>query len=108
MTNAQKIKELEKELGRYRKRAADDGATIKRLRTQLKGAEELGRAVDAVLAVAAVRFGEQITDEDGGVLGCRLELPPVKVDEVLHCWEVRARKDESGALIVGVAKRDAE
>lgn len=114
MRNIDRIKELEKELGRYRKKVADQQKRIDTLSNRLiramNGAEETGRAVDAILAQAALKYGERARDEDTGkALGWRLSLPLFSVAETLKRYEVRTRRDDkTKEYIVGVMERKAE
>lgn len=111
MRNVDKIKDLEKELGRYRKKVSDQQQEINTLRRRLDeaidGAVETNRALDAILAQAAVRYGERARDEDTGEeLGWRLTLPCFSVAGTLAGYEVRARRDEKNReYILGVMER---
>lgn len=99
MRNADKIKALEKELGRYRKKVADQGKELnqlkEKLRTAYAGNIEINRTVDSVLAQTALAYGEDIRDEESGVsLGRRLVLPISSIGKVLGKYEVKARRDD--------------
>lgn len=112
MRNVDKIKDLEKELGRYRKKVSDQQQEINMLRRRLDeamdGAVEASRALDAILARAAVKYGERARDEDTGEeLGWRLTLPCFSVADTLERYEVRARRDEeTREYILGVMERE--
>lgn len=112
MRNVDRIKNLEKELGRYRKKVSDQQQEINTLRRRLdeamEGAMETNRALDAILARAAVKYGERARDEDTGKeLGWRLTLPWFSVAGTLERYEVRARRDERAQeYIVGVMERE--
>lgn len=113
--NIDKIKRLEHELGRYRKKAVDDARENERLRKLLeqankgnKGNQETQAMVDALLTAITLRFGEDAVDPDdeGKVLGKRLTLPRFNFLEMRSRYEVHARKDaEADAYIIGVAER---
>lgn len=110
--NVDKIKRLEHELGRYRKKAADDAKEKERLRKLLeranKGNQETQAMVDALLTAIALRFGEDAVDPDdeSKVLGKRLTLPRFNFLEMRSRYEVHARKDaEADEYIIGVAER---
>lgn len=110
--NVDKIKRLEHELGRYRKKAADDAKENERLRKLLeranKGNQETQAMVDALLTAIALRFGEDAVDPDdeSKVLGKRLTLPRFNFLEMRSRYEVHARKDaEANEYIIGVAER---
>lgn len=111
MRNANKNKPLEKELGRYRKKVADQEKVIKGLEERAENAVEANReihkAVDAILARLAVKYGERVKDEETGeVIGFRVSVPAFSVDETLGQYEVRTRKDETaGEYTVGVMER---
>lgn len=114
MRNVDKIKNLEKELGRYRKKVADQQKEIFGLRKQLvvtiEGSSEANKAVDAILAQAALKYGEKARDEETGEeLGWRLSIPMFSVAETLEQYEVKTRRDENTQeYIVGVMERKAE
>lgn len=109
--NTDKLRHLEQELGRYRKKVADQAKLENQLRGELhvvrRGVEETGKLVDATLAVTAVTYGETVRDEEtGDILGYRLTIPPFSVAETLARYRVSARKDErTGDYIVGVMER---
>lgn len=111
MRNIDKIRKLEHELGRYRKKVADQDKLIMKLRDQLDevhaGAIELQNHTDALLTVVARQFGEMVTDEETmEELGRRLRLPPFDTADVRRRYEIHARRDaETGDYIVGVVPR---
>ena len=113
--NVDKIKRLEHELGRYRKKVADDAKETERLRKKLeqanKGNRETQAMVDALLAAVALQCGEDAVDPaaTSKVLGKRLVLPCFNFLEMRTRYEVHARKDaESDSYIIGVAERRQE
>lgn len=112
--NVDKIKRLEHELGRYRKKVADDAKENERLRRLLdqanKGNQETQAMVDALLTAAALNFGEDAVDPDdeSKVLGKRLTLPRFNFVEMRTRYEVHARKDEENdAYVIGVVERSS-
>nr|WP_326184239.1 hypothetical protein [uncultured Oscillibacter sp.] len=112
MRNCDKIKALEKELGRYRKKASDQEKIIASQHESImlahKGAAEIQQGVDAIIAQTALTYGADVTDEEtGAYLGKRLALPAFSVDDILARYEIRARKDEkTKEYIVGVVPRE--
>lgn len=112
--NVDKIKRLEKEIGRYQKKIADQAKEEERLRRLLENAEagalQTHRAVDAILAQTSITFGEVVRDDETGAdLGHRLTVPTFRVAEILSKYQVRTRRDrESGAYIIGVVPRGEE
>ena len=112
--NVDKIKRLEKEIGRYQKKVADQAKEKERLRRLLEiaeaGAIQTHQAVDAILAQTAITFGEVVKDEETGAeLGHRLTVPAFKVGEILGKYQVRTRRDEeTGAYIIGVVPKEEE
>lgn len=78
-----KVKQLEYELGRWKKKVEDQQNEIKRLNarldTALAGANELQRAADMILAVVVERYGQSVGHG----------MPPIK-RLTLRCEEVRA------------------
>ena len=112
--NVDKIKRLEKEIGRYQKKVADQAKEKERLRRLLEiaeaGAIQTHQAVDAILAQTAITFGEVVKDEETGAeLGHRLTVPAFKVGEILGKYQVRTRRDEeTGSYIIGVVPKEEE
>lgn len=112
MRNVDKIKNLEKELWRYRKKVADQNKLLQRakkdLETAEKGTLELNRVVDTLLTQMALTHGTPVQDEESGEkLGYRLELPLYSVAELHSRYEVRARVDKEKMMyIIGVAPRE--
>lgn len=110
-----KIKRLEHELGRYRKKVADDAKEIAKLQKRLAqangGNQETQAMVDALMTAVTLQYGVDVIDQDkpGKVLGKRLVLPRFNFLEMRTKYEVHARKDEeSGGYIIGVAERSPE
>lgn len=114
MRNVDKIKRLEKEIGRYQKKVADQTKVEKRLRAALEeahaGSIQANKAVDAILAQTAITYGEKVFDEETGAeIGRRLTVQMFDIEDVLGKYEVRARRDENAdAYVIGVVQRDAE
>ena len=112
MRNADKIKALEKELGRYRKKVADQAKENAGLRQRLQdlyaGNAELQRSVDAILAMVALTYGEEAKDEETRAsLGYRISISLFLVDDVLEKYEIRARRDDiKQEYIIGVVPRE--
>lgn len=107
-----KIKRLEKELGRYRKKAGDQARQIASLNEQLSGTDaavrDLSGMVDAILIQTALTYGEKVLDEESGEgLGLRLRLPTFDAGDLLNRYAVRARVDEEAKeYIVGIVPRE--
>ena len=79
---------LARELGRYRKKTADQARELAVLRERLgeadQAAAELCRAVDAILIQTALTYGQEALDEESGEkLGVRLTLPEYRVEDLL-------------------------
>jgi len=112
MRNVDKIKNLEYELGRYRKKVADQETEIKALKDDLatadKGMDELRQAMDAILAQVGVAAGKEIKDEESGeLLGWRITIPQVPVSATLEKYEVRATLDRRAKeYTIGVLLRE--
>lgn len=110
--NVDKIKDLEKELGRYRKKVADQEKIIKKFQgdmgTVMAGNAQINMTIDAILAHTALKYGERALDEDTGEeLGWRLKIQMFSVSETLERYEVRTRRDETTQeYIVGVMERN--
>ena len=111
MRNVDRIKALEHELGRYRKKVADQQKELDRLneqvRAQAEGADQVGILVDAILAATASRYGTVVEDDDGNVIGFRLELEDFELERMRKRWRVSAQRRGS-TYIVGVMEREDE
>lgn len=112
--NVEKIKRLEHELGRYRKKVADNEKEIGRLRGLLAQADRGNRdtqaMVDAILTAVTLKCGEDARDPDdeSKVLGKRLILPRFNFLEMRTKYEIHARKDEeTDGYIIGVVERSS-
>lgn len=112
--NVEKIKRLEHELGRYRKKVADDEKEIGRLRGLLAQADRGNRdtqaMVDAILTAVTLKCGEDARDPDdeSKVLGKRLILPRFNFLDMRTKYEIHARKDEeTDGYIIGVVERSS-
>ena len=110
MRNRDKIKVLEKELGRYRKKVFDQSRELERYKRRCDIHDEailqLNASLDAILIQCALKYGRE-EREEGKVLGHRLELPIVDVQNLHHRYEIRARKDEETfRYIIGVVPRE--
>lgn len=108
--NVDKIKRLEKELGRWQKKAADQREELEQLRQReaeaWQAVQETGRLLDGILCALAIDVGERATDPDTGeALGWRLVLSGFALEELEKRYEVRARRDGEGRYVIGVAER---
>ena len=112
MRNVEKIRSLEKELGKYQKKVADQGKLIDRLTKELEsalgGARQLQVVVDGLLTAVALEFGDTIKDEETGAeLGHRLMLSMFDALELRKKYEVRARRDEEAqTYVLGIVPRE--
>lgn len=109
MRNADRIRELEKEIGRRDKKILDQSRELEELRKEAavlrKGSSEVQRAVDAILATVTLQYGVRAVDPDSGEdIGWRLAVPGFDVAGTLKRYEVHARRGEDGYM-VGVAER---
>lgn len=110
--NIDKIKRLENELGRWRKKVADTAKENEKLREALAqadaGNQETQALVDAVLTAVVLEHGERAMDPDAPetALGWRLSVPFFSVKEMREKYEIHARRDkETGAYVLGVMER---
>ena len=112
MRNVDKIKGLEKELGKYQKKVADQGKLLRKLRDELErshaGAIQLQAAADGLLTAVALEFGEIVRDEETGAeLGHRLTVPMFSLREMRQKYEVHARRDEEArTYVLGIVPRE--
>ena len=109
MTNKQRIKQLEHELGRYQKKVGDQAKEAAKLRDELKTATEaagqMAMSFDAALIQSALSCGEKIHDEESGdFIGWRLEIPKIKPRELKEKYKVSAWADEE-ILHIGVEEK---
>lgn len=109
MRNVDRIKQLNHELGRYRKKVADQDARIRDLEEQVvdreEGASQVACLVDAVLAAVAANYGTKVTGDDGDLLGYRLELEGFKLERMRELWQVSAQR-QGDTYTIGVMSRD--
>ena len=109
--NVDKIKRLEHELGRWRKKVADTAKENEKLREALAqadvGNQETQALVDAVLTAVVLEHGERAVDPDAPetALGWRLAVPFFSVKEMREKYEIHARRGEDGKYILGVMER---
>ena len=112
MRNVDKIKSLEKELGKYQKKVAYQGKLLRKLRDELErshaGAIQLQAAADGLLTAVALEFGEIVRDEETGAeLGHRLTVPMFSLRERRQKYEVHARRDEEAkTYVLGIVPRE--
>ena len=101
--NVDKIKRLEHELGRWRKKVADTAKENEKLREALA-------LVDAVLTAVVLEHGERAMDPDAPetALGWRLAVPFFSVKEMREKYEIHARRGEDGKYILGVMERRSD
>lgn len=109
MRNVDRIREMEKEIGRRDKKILDQGRELEELRREAaalrKGSAEVQRLVDALLATVVMSCGERATDPDSGEeLGWRLQVPGFDVGETLGRYEVHTRRSKEG-YVIGVAEQ---
>lgn len=71
--------ELEKELERYKKKVAEQGAELDKLTAGLR---EVTRTVDGILIQMVLAKGEELSDH------WELAIPRVKVDQLLEKWQL--------------------
>lgn len=110
MTNRQKIKELEKELGRWKKHCEDLTKSNAKLIGEREKVQMCSASLDAVMIQTALAYGVDAVDPDSGkVIGKRLALPEIDIRALMEKYELHARKDRNtGEYIIGVGLRDDE
>lgn len=107
-----KKQELERELGRYKKRCDDLMKINRRLAEQVKGAAESAAAanllIEAIQIQTALTYGESALDPDTGEeLGKRLTLPHFDARELVRKYKAHTRRGaETGTYVIGVGLRD--
>lgn len=110
--NIDKIKRLEREIGRWKKKVRDQGKELEKAKAfeakYAAGIQETNRLVDGILAQVAVTMGERAKDPDTGeAIGWRLTLPGMDIAKATEKYEVRARRDEKGGYTIGVTERES-
>lgn len=107
--NHDKVKRVERELGRYQKKVADLTRENARLREDMKGLNQLRMAFDAWTIQIALAYGEAVKDPDTGediprMKALHLERP--KVNPLLGQYEIHQRVDEKNVMHIAVGLRD--
>ena len=107
--NRDKVKRVERELGRYQKKVADLTRENARLREDMKGLNQLRMAFDAWTIQIALAYGEAVKDPDTGediprMKALHLERP--KVSPLLGQYEIHQRVDEKNVMHIAVGLRD--
>lgn len=111
-TKTMNKKQQDREMGRYRKKIADQEKRIKILESNLQSAQtgmiEMQSMVDALLSTITLHHGEKAIDvESGKEIGWRLTVPIFDVAQIREKYEIHARKDfEQEAYVIGVAPRE--
>lgn len=110
MRNVDRIKELEREIGRREKKILDQARELEAAGKELEefraGSLEVQRLVDALLVVVAMDAGDQAGDQDSGErIGWRMTIPGFDVEEINARYEVHARR-EGEFYVVGVTERE--
>lgn len=99
---------MDKELGRYKKKVADQQKLIKQLQAEnqeLVELEEITRvSMDCILAAVATQHGKEET-EDGECLGWSLRIRVLDMLGMIETYQVQARKDGED-IVIGVCKRE--
>lgn len=104
-----KVKRVERELGRYQKKVADLTRENARLREDMKGLNQLRAAFDAWIIQIALAYGEAATDPDTGKEIPRMKvfhLERPKVNPLLGKYEIHQRVDEKNMMHIAVGLRD--
>ena len=105
--NVDKIKRLEHELGRWRKKVADTAKENEKLREALAQADVGNQETQALVVL---EHGERAMDPDAPetALGWRLAVPFFSVKEMREKYEIHARRGEDGKYILGVMERRSD
>lgn len=101
-----RCEELEKELGRYKKRCDDLMKINRELGVKVEGARQLHALVNALQIQMALTYGERTPDPDTGEdEGWKLELPMYRAKDLLEKYEVYTWHDENGGYLTSVGLR---
>ncbi len=103
--NVDRIKELELELGRWKKRVSGQQKELARLKEELKefeaGRAQLCQAADGVLAETAKTFGERLKDG-----GWRMSIPAPSVARTARDYDVLAQREAGGYVVTVLPRKD--
>lgn len=112
MRNIDKIKNLETELGRCRKKVNDQSIEIADLKAKIRlfeeGARQTNVLVDAIMAAVASKHGIVVHGEDEEVIGYRLELDDFAVDRMMDRFQVHSQKRGKQYIIGAMLKEDKD
>ena len=111
MRNIDKIKDLEHEMGRYRKKVNDQSIQIADLEAKIRlyeeGARQTNTLVDAIMAAVANKYGIVVRGEAEEVIGYRLELDDFAVDRMMDRFQVNSQK-RGTQYIIGAMLKEVE
>lgn len=107
--NRDKVKRLERELGRYQKKVGELMKANEKLREDMEGLNQLRMAFDAWIIQIALSYGEAVKDPDMGediprMKALHLERP--KVNPLLGDYEIHQRVDEKNVMHIAVGLRN--
>lgn len=110
MTELERIGSLEHEIGRWKKRCADQQKQIDELREIADSVESLREIMDAILVQITLEHGEQVksTDAFDGVEGYCLRYAMPNVEETLRKYMIGCTVADHGEVTVNVARRPEE
>ena len=112
MRNIDKIKDLEHELGRYRKKINDQSIQMADLEAKVRlfeeGARQTNVLVDALMAAVAQKYGIVVRGEDDEAIGYRLELDDFAVDRMMDRFQVSSQKRGTQYIIGAMLKEVKE
>lgn len=112
MRNIDKIKDLEHELGRHRKKINDQSIQMADLEAKVRlfeeGARQTNVLVDALMAAVAQKYGIVVRGEDDEAIGYRLELDDFAVDRMMDRFEVSSQKRGTQYIIGAMLKEVKE
>ena len=85
---------------------------LPKLRAQVfalqKGGKDLQKVLDAILIQAAMKYGAaEVDEETGEMLGWRIEIPDVAVEDTLAKYSLKAEKRD-GMYVLGVFSKSQE
>ena len=107
--NRDKVKRVERELGRYQKKVGELLEANAKLRKDVEGLDQLRAVFDAWVIQIALAYGETVKDPDTGediprMKALHLERP--KVSPLLGQYEIHQRVDEKNMMHIAVGLRD--
>jgi hypothetical protein len=113
MRNVDKVRKLNYELGRFRKKIDDQEEKIKKLEKELEmaygGNMEMHAQVDGILCQMVLCCGKDVFDFDDPekVIGKNITIPRFNPMDLVRKYEVHTELyEESNEMVIGIMERE--